>query len=168
MSDPTLIAIIILGGVFAIMIVTIIKDGSEAAIKMWTVMGALTGVAFGAIISFYFTNEIRRIEVAQLKRQHFFYERQLLANDKKIETNASSDRIKATLVSTAPDNIDIPHRIKHDNSNNRPKTKDCGNGVFFTGSASLLAKIKCDNLESVKDKNDNNGDTGELKHKDGN
>lgn len=63
MDNATVIAIVILIGVFVLMIVTIIKSGVDAAIKLWGVMGALTGVAFGAITSFYFTNKINRQEI---------------------------------------------------------------------------------------------------------
>lgn len=57
MSDATLVALTILGGVFLLMSITIAKDGVDAAIRMWGVMGALTGVAFGAITSYYFTKD---------------------------------------------------------------------------------------------------------------
>lgn len=67
MSEATIVALVIMIGVFLTMIVTIIKSGPEAAIKMWGVMGALTGVAFGAITSFYFTTEANQNEIAALK-----------------------------------------------------------------------------------------------------
>ncbi|MDP3013737.1 MAG: hypothetical protein Q8M92_05800, partial [Candidatus Subteraquimicrobiales bacterium] len=67
MSEATIVALAILVGVFVIMIITILKSGIEAAIKMWGVMGALTGVAFGAITSFYFTNTINQQEIRQEK-----------------------------------------------------------------------------------------------------
>lgn len=67
MADATFIAAIILCGVFIILIVAILKSGIEGAIKMWNVMGALTGVAFGAITSFYFTNQINQSEISSLK-----------------------------------------------------------------------------------------------------
>lgn len=67
MSDATIVALVIMIGVFLTMIVTIIKSGPEAAIKMWGVMGALTGVAFGAITSFYFTTAANQNQIAALK-----------------------------------------------------------------------------------------------------
>ncbi len=67
MSDATIIASIILAGVFLIMIVSILKSGIEGAIKMWNLMGALTGVAFGAITSFYFVNQVNQQEIAGLQ-----------------------------------------------------------------------------------------------------
>jgi hypothetical protein len=67
MSDATIIAMILLCGVFLILIITILKSGVADAIKMWNVMGAITGVAFGAIISFYFTNEANKFQISQLK-----------------------------------------------------------------------------------------------------
>ena len=74
MSDATIVAIVILIGVFFIMAITIIKAGIEAAIKMWGVMGALTGVAFGAITSFYFTNQANQNHIAQLKSENASFE----------------------------------------------------------------------------------------------
>lgn len=57
MDNTTIIAIVIFAGVFVLMVVTIIKDGVQGAIKLWSVMGALTGIAFGSITSYYFTNK---------------------------------------------------------------------------------------------------------------
>lgn len=54
MNDSTLVAITILFGVFLLMGLTIWRSGVQDAIKVWNVMGALTGVAFGAITAFYF------------------------------------------------------------------------------------------------------------------
>ena len=39
---------------FLVLIVTIIKSGVDAALRLWTGLGALTGVALGSIITFYF------------------------------------------------------------------------------------------------------------------
>jgi hypothetical protein len=66
MSDATIVALVILVGVFILMSVTVLKAGAEAAIKMWGVMGALTGVAFGAITSYYFTNKTHEETIAQM------------------------------------------------------------------------------------------------------
>ena len=70
MSEPTIIAVLILAGVFILMAVTILKSGVEAAIKMWGVMGALTGVAFGAITSYYFTDKAYQQKFVQLKSEN--------------------------------------------------------------------------------------------------
>jgi len=67
MSDATIVALVILAGVFILMSVTVLKAGAEAAIKMWGVMGALTGVAFGAITSYYFTNKAHEGTIAQMQ-----------------------------------------------------------------------------------------------------
>jgi hypothetical protein len=67
MSDTTIVAIVILGGVFLVMSMAIFKAGVEGAVKVWSVMGALTGVAFGSITSFYFTNESNQQEIRQAK-----------------------------------------------------------------------------------------------------
>ena len=57
MNDATVIAVIILVGMFLVLIVTILKSGVDAALRLWSGMGALTGVALGSIITFYFTNQ---------------------------------------------------------------------------------------------------------------
>lgn len=67
MSDTTIVAVVILGGVFLVMSMAIFKAGVEGAVKIWSVMGALTGVAFGSITSFYFTNESNQQEIRQAK-----------------------------------------------------------------------------------------------------
>lgn len=72
MSEATIVALVILVGVFILMSVTVLKAGAEAAIKMWSVMGALTGVAFGAITSYYFTSKAHEGTIAQMEgeKQH--------------------------------------------------------------------------------------------------
>ena len=70
MSDATVVALVILIGVFLLMAISIYKSGIEGAIKMWGVMGALTGVAFGSITSFYFTNKSNQQEIAQLRAEN--------------------------------------------------------------------------------------------------
>ncbi|MNZ86416.1 hypothetical protein D3C78_1052350 [compost metagenome] len=52
------------------MIATIIKGGHEAAIKMWGVMGALTGVAFGSITSFYFTKDKFEEKISSISHEN--------------------------------------------------------------------------------------------------
>ena len=69
MSESTIVALAILILVFVTIIASIMKGGIEAAIKMWSVMGALTGVAFGAITTYYFTDQIRKTEVAALEEK---------------------------------------------------------------------------------------------------
>lgn len=69
MDNATIVAIVILVGVFALMAITIFKAGIEAAVKLWGVMGALTGVAFGAITSYYFTNKSNQLEIQQAQLQ---------------------------------------------------------------------------------------------------
>lgn len=77
MSDTTIVAVVILGGVFLLMGITVIKGGIEAAVKMWGVMGALTGVAFGSITSYYFTNMVKNQEVAAVSAEKAEIETQL-------------------------------------------------------------------------------------------
>lgn len=69
MDNPTIVAVVILSGVFVLLAITILKAGVDAAIKLWGVMGALTGVAFGAITSFYFTNKLNQQEIQQANLQ---------------------------------------------------------------------------------------------------
>lgn len=69
MSDTTVIAVVILAGVFLLMAITILKGGVEAAVRMWGVMGALTGVAFGSITSYYFTSAVKREQVASIEAE---------------------------------------------------------------------------------------------------
>ena len=63
MDSPTVIALTILGGVFLTMFAAILKSGVEGAIKMWGVMGAVTGVAIGAITSYYFADQAFQTEI---------------------------------------------------------------------------------------------------------
>lgn len=70
MSDATVVAIVILFVVLVIMIAAIMKAGVEGAIRIWSVMGALTGVAFGSITSFYFTNQVNQKQIAQLQAEN--------------------------------------------------------------------------------------------------
>lgn len=70
MAPPTLIALVILTGTFLVIITTILKDGSDKAIKMMGSMGAIMGVAFGSIVTYFFkdseVNEANnRAEVAE-------------------------------------------------------------------------------------------------------
>ena len=69
MSDATIVAIVMLAGVFVVMSITIMKVGVEGAVKLWSVMGALTGVAFGSITSYYFTNKANQQEIRQVKAE---------------------------------------------------------------------------------------------------
>lgn len=66
MTESTIIALAILVLVFFTIAITILKVGVDAAIRLWSVMGALTGVAFGAITTYYFTDQVRKREVAEL------------------------------------------------------------------------------------------------------
>lgn len=65
MNDTTIVAIIILVGVFVVTIVAVFKDGIDGAVKMWSVMGTLTGLAFGGITSYYFTSEVKQQKINQ-------------------------------------------------------------------------------------------------------
>lgn len=67
MSDTTIVALVIIGGVFVMMSITILKAGIDAAIKLWSVMGALTGIAFGSITTFYFADKSHQQEIRQVQ-----------------------------------------------------------------------------------------------------
>ena len=69
LDNATIVAVVILVGVFLLMAVTIIKSGIDAAIKLWGIMGALTGVTFGAITSYYFTDKSNQQEIQQANSQ---------------------------------------------------------------------------------------------------
>lgn len=69
MADTTVIALAILGGVFIILIAALFKQGVDGAIKLWNVMGALTGVGFGSIITYYFADQKHQTEIANLQTQ---------------------------------------------------------------------------------------------------
>ena len=75
MNDATVIAAILLCGMFLIIIVTILKYGVDAALKLWTGMGAITGVALGSIITFYFTNQTNQEITADLEMTNTVVER---------------------------------------------------------------------------------------------
>lgn len=64
-NETALIAVIIIIGIFVLMVVSILKGGIDGAIKMWS----LLGVAFGAIISFYFADKVKQKEIATLHYQ---------------------------------------------------------------------------------------------------
>lgn len=69
MSDATIVAVVILVGVFVLMSITILRYGVDGAVRLWGIMGALTGVAFGGITSFYFTNKYNQQEIRQAKAE---------------------------------------------------------------------------------------------------
>lgn len=71
MSDNTIIALTLLVLVMTIMALTVLKHGVDASIKLWGAMGSLTGVAFGAIISHYFTQQVAesRLQAAKAEGQ---------------------------------------------------------------------------------------------------
>ena len=58
-NETTLIALVILGGIFMLMSVAIFKGGIDGAIRIWSVLGVLCG----AIVSFYFSGKLNDAEV---------------------------------------------------------------------------------------------------------
>lgn len=79
LSDATVIALVVLAGVFILMFTAILKEGIEAGIKLWGTMGALTGVAFGSIITYYFADKNNQTELALLNETHYTEVSQLVA-----------------------------------------------------------------------------------------
>ncbi|HHF3026202.1 hypothetical protein NOK90_25735 [Vibrio parahaemolyticus] len=69
MTETTIISLAILGGVFLLMAITLIKHGTAHAIKLWSVMGSLTGVAFGAMTTYYFTKQATQGQIDALQAQ---------------------------------------------------------------------------------------------------
>jgi hypothetical protein len=65
----TLVALVMLVGVFLVTIVTLLKSGVDAAIRVWSVMGALTGVAFGSMTTFFFQKQVETQAVAAVTSQ---------------------------------------------------------------------------------------------------
>lgn len=93
MSDTTIVAVVILGGVFLVMLAAIFKSGIDGALKLWNVMGALTGVAFGGITSFYFQQQ----QISQLKTDN-----QILSSSlEKAAFNASEATRMVSSIQTA-------------------------------------------------------------------
>ena len=69
MNEATIIAIIVLCGIFLVLLASIIRYGIESTLKLWNGMGALTGLAFGSIISFYFTDQANQAELSQFRAE---------------------------------------------------------------------------------------------------
>ena len=59
MEDATWVAIAIISGIFGVLIVTVIRYGVDPALKLWSALGTLTGVALGSIVTFYFTDQVK-------------------------------------------------------------------------------------------------------------
>ena len=66
-GEAAVIAIVLLVGVFTLIAIALFKSGVEGALKLWSGMGAVTGVAIGAIVSFYFTDQLNREEIDGLE-----------------------------------------------------------------------------------------------------
>lgn len=88
MSETTIIALVIIGGVFVVMSITILKAGIDAAIKLWSVMGALTGIAFGSITTFYFADRSHQQEIRQVQGNKEAVERVLDTTLKQVENSS--------------------------------------------------------------------------------
>ena len=70
MTEPTIIAFVMFGFVASIMLTAIHKEGVQGAIKIWQIMGVITGVGFGSITSHYFTNNLNKQEISRLQTQN--------------------------------------------------------------------------------------------------
>lgn len=105
MTDATIVAIVILAGVFLVLIVTIAREGVEAAIKIWNIMGALTGVAFGAITSFYFTKAVTEQKIAQLEEKNKAAE---VAFSSALQKTETANEHLRTVASTLEEGKQLP------------------------------------------------------------
>jgi hypothetical protein len=85
MSETTIVALAVAGGVFLVLIITLIKYNVDAAIKMWGVLGVL----LAAITSHYFTDQANKDQVAQLQQ-----------SNKKVKLALSQAVEKASYVSS--------------------------------------------------------------------
>lgn len=56
MLPSTMIGLAMLGGVFLVLLVSIIKEGVAGGERAWHMMGAITGVAFGTMTTYFFTD----------------------------------------------------------------------------------------------------------------
>lgn len=64
MQDTTLIALLLIGGVFLVTIITVIKHQDvDSAIKMWSVMG----VAVGGVCGYYFGDNQNKQQLVSLQ-----------------------------------------------------------------------------------------------------
>jgi len=109
MSQQTIIALAIFGLVFLLMAITLIKYGTAAAVQLWSVMGALTGVAFGGITTYYFTNQANQGQITQARLEA---EKSARANDSLVASLKDASKTvtsaKATVSSLSTD-------AKHEN-----------------------------------------------------
>jgi len=63
MSETSIVALFVAGGVFLVLIITLVKYNVDAAIKMWGVLGVL----LAAITSHYFTDQSNKVYIAKLQ-----------------------------------------------------------------------------------------------------
>jgi hypothetical protein len=66
MDSSLIIALVVIVGIFSICGLAYYKDGIDSFIKVWSIMG----VAFGAIISFYFTNHVNQQQITEVKEKN--------------------------------------------------------------------------------------------------
>jgi hypothetical protein len=104
MSDTTIIALVIIIGIFFLMFGAIFKGGIDGAVKIWS----LLGVAFGAIISFYFTDKVKNREIAAVTAQ---------AETKLAQLN---DRVAATFAAVKADKLEYDSQVNKVLENVKP------------------------------------------------
>lgn len=71
MTETTYISLAILAVVLILMCAAIAKNGVEGALKLWAGMGALTGVAFGSMVTHYYAKQ-----QIQQKEQNYIREKE--------------------------------------------------------------------------------------------
>jgi len=144
MNDATIIAVIILVGVFVLIAITIVSAGVEAAIKLWGIMGALTGVAFGAITSYYFTNKSNQQEIRQAQDQK---QAAVLALNKAVSKAAQANEFVASLTSALKEGMIEGHykaarEIAPDSKKSSSQTPEIGGVELLERAQQASAQLK--------------------------
>lgn len=151
MNDATIVALIILVGVFILIGITIVSAGVEAAIKLWGIMGALTGVAFGAITSYYFTNKSNQHEIRQAQDQK---QAAVLALNKAASKAGEINGFVTSLTSALKERIVKVHDkaardISSDNKKSSLPTLEIGDVELLEKAEQASAQLK--DIQALKD-----------------
>lgn len=154
MTDATIVAVVILGGVFLLMSLAIIKSGIDGAIKMWSVMGAITGVAFGAITSFYFSKEVNDLKVASVvsDKDHAY---ELLTSVSELAQEAKNSLTGSAKLlehdGIYPTNHHVPEKISFpiEIDNKALILEDISNATSLLDSIQSLS-IKVDSINKIE------------------
>lgn len=141
MSEPTIIALAMLFFVFCLMAIALFKLGIEAAVKMWSVMGALTGVAFGGITTYYFADQTYKEQIAQLETENSSFQQALASvNTTAIEAKKFVAPFAATL--RGENGISVTYPIAASYANSLPQEERIKLLMKFTETTNKLAEIE--------------------------